>query len=272
MNPIVRLFRPVNALMAVLGTVISSLVAIGYGIQFHVLTIGIGSFVVFLVLTGGNVMNDVLDAEGDKINHPERPIPSGKVSEKSATYLYIISYSLGVILSLIFLPFYALIIVILAISLLVFYEIKGKYMGLPGNLTVSALIGLIFLYGGVLFNDPQKTILLFFLATFSNSSRELIKDVQDYEGDVDRKTYPRVHGKKAALNLSTFFIIVTLIFSILPYTEHIFGIYYLFAVAVCDLFFLITMFTQYKSAEKGQQFSKLSMILGLLSFTVGGLT
>ena len=50
--------------MAVLGTVISSLVAIGYGIQFHVLTIGIGSFVVFLVLTGGNVMNDVLDAEG----------------------------------------------------------------------------------------------------------------------------------------------------------------------------------------------------------------
>jgi len=41
---------------------------------------------------------------------------------------------------------------------------------------------------------------------------------------------------------------------------------------LCDIFFVITMITQYRSTKKGQQFSKLSMILGLLSFTIGGLT
>ncbi|MCI2413523.1 MAG: hypothetical protein MPI47_09410, partial [Cuniculiplasma sp.] len=63
MNPIVRLFRPVNAVMAVIGTVISSLVAIGYSIQYNLFTVAIASLVVFLVLTGGNIMNDVLDSE-----------------------------------------------------------------------------------------------------------------------------------------------------------------------------------------------------------------
>ena len=272
MNPIVRLFRPVNAVMAVIGTVISSLVAIGYSIQYNLFTVAIASLVVFLVLTGGNIMNDVLDSETDKVNHPERPIPMGVISRKSATYIFSGSYIIAVVLAIVFLPLYGTFIALAAILLLIYYETKGKYSGLPGNLTVSALIGLIFLYGGVIFNDPQKTILLFFLAMFSNASRELIKDVQDFDGDVDRKTFPRVHGKGNALNLSTIFIIITLAFSILPYTEKIFGVYYLLAVILCDIFFVITMITQYRSAKKGQQFSKLSMILGLLSFTIGGLT
>ena len=272
MNPIIRLFRPLNAVMAIIGTVISSLVAIGYSIQFSLETVGIASLVVFLVLTGGNIMNDVLDSETDKVNHPERPIPMGVVSKEMATGIYVVSYAMAVILAFLFLPLYGTVIAIAAILLLVYYETKGKYAGLPGNITVSALIGLIFLYGGVIFNDPQKTILLFFLAMFSNASRELIKDVQDYEGDIDRKTFPRIHGKKAALNLSTIFIVATLAFSVLPYTEKIFGIYYLLAVAVCDVFFVFTIVTQYKSAKKGQQFSKLSMILGLISFTIGGLS
>jgi geranylgeranylglycerol-phosphate geranylgeranyltransferase len=271
-NPLVRLFRPVNAIMAVLGTFISSLVAIGLSVEFHLLIISIAAIVVFLVLSGGNIMNDVLDVESDKINHPERPIPSGHISRRFATYLFISCYLLAVILASIFLPFYGVIISLLAIALLVYYETKGKYQGLPGNLTVSLLIGLIFLFGGVIFNEVSRTILLFFLATFSNASRELIKDVQDMNGDVDRKTFPRTYGRNAALNLSSVFIIITLGFSVLPYYFKIFGVYYLISVLFCDFFFLVTFFSQYRSAKEGQQFSKISMILGLISFTIGGLT
>ncbi len=271
MNSVLRLFRPVNAVMAVLGTFISSLVALGSQILNNLLLVSVASICVFLVLSGGNILNDILDAEGDKINHPERPIPLGKISKKSAIYLFLACFIVGIILAAVFLPLYGTIIVAAAILLLVYYETTGKYQGLPGNLTVSALIGLIFLFGGVIFYEPQKTLLLFFLAMFSNTSRELIKDVQDYDGDVDRKTFPRIHGKGAALNLSTAFIIITLIFSVLPYLLHIFTLPYLIAVMFCDLFFIMTLIMQYKNSKTGQQLSKLSMILGLISFAVGGI-
>ena len=272
MNPFLRLFRPVNAIMAVLGTVISSLVALGTSISGNLFLVAIASLAVFLVLSGGNILNDILDIEGDKVNHPERPLASGKVSVKTAYYIFLGSFISALLLGAIFLPFFGTVIVAIAILLLIFYETKGKYQGLPGNLTVSALIGLIFLFGGVIFDQPTRTILLFFLAAFSNASRELIKDVQDYDGDVNRKTFPRTNGKLAALNLSSIFIVLTIIFSFLPYLLGIFQLPYLIIVIVCDASFILTLRVQYKSAKKGEQFSKLSMILGLVAFTVGGLT
>jgi 4-hydroxybenzoate polyprenyltransferase and related prenyltransferases len=257
--------------MAIIGTFISSLVALGSHLLSNLVLASIASLCVFLVLSGGNILNDVLDVEGDKINHPQRPIPSGKISERSATYIFLSCFVLAIIIAAIFLPLSGTVIVGAAILLLIYYETRGKYLGLPGNLTVSALIGLIFLFGGVIFGFPQKTIILFFLAMFANASRELIKDVQDYDGDVDRKTFPRTHGKVSALNLSSAFIGITVVFSVLPYIFHIFPLPYLFVVFVCDACFIATLRMQYKSAKKGQQLSRLSMIIGLLAFAVGGI-
>lgn len=270
MNPLLRLFRPVNAAMAIIGTVISSIVAIGSGIIYHPITVVIASSVVFLVLSGGNIMNDVLDAEIDRTNHPERPIPSGLVTERIATYLYVSLYALALIISLSFLPLISFPVVFSAEILLILYEYRGKKMGLPGNMMISALIGAIFLYGGIVFYNPERLFLMFLLAFLSNVSRELIKDVQDMEGDVDRKTFPKMHGKKAALDLSSVFIIMTICISVLPYILGILSIYYLIAVIICDISFILTMIMQYRDYKKGQNMSKLSMMLGLLSFTVGG--
>ena len=270
MSPLLRLFRPVNAVMAIIGTVISSVVSIGSGIIYHLITVAIASSVVFMVLSGGNIMNDVLDAEIDSINHPERPIPSGMVTKRSATYLYLTLYAVALIVSLSFLPLISFPVVFAAEILLILYEYKGKKMGLPGNMMISALIGAIFLYGGIVFYNPERLFLMFLLAFLSNVSRELIKDVQDMEGDVDRKTFPKVHGKKAALDLSSVFIIMTICISVFPYILGILSIYYLIAVIICDISFILTMIMQYSDYKKGQNMSKLSMMLGLLSFTVGG--
>lgn len=271
MNSALRLLRPVNAVMAVLGTFISSLVAIGYAMLNHLVLISIASLVVFLVLTGGNVMNDVLDAENDKVNHPERPIPSGKITKKQGTYLYISSYILSVLIALLFLNLYAVILVIMADLLLILYETKGKYRGLSGNIIISILIGAIFLFGGIVFLKPERTLLLMALASLSNLSRELIKDVQDMEGDIDRVTFPKRYGARAALNLSSALIFTTIIVSFVPYLAKLFSYQYLIAVIICDISFVFTMIMQYKSAKKGQNLSKLSMMLGLISFTVGGI-
>ncbi len=271
MNSTLRLFRPVNAVMAVLGTFISSLVAIGTSIESHIELIAIASLVVFFVLTGGNVMNDVLDSETDKVNHPERPIPSGKISRGQGKAIYVSSFALSVIVAFIFLNIFAVLVVIMADILLIVYETKGKYMGLPGNIIISLLIGAIFLFGGIIFLKPERTILLMALASMSNLSRELIKDVEDMKGDVDRMTFPKKYGAKAALNLSSAMIVSTILVSFLPYLAGLFTYPYLLAVSVCDLSFGLTLIFQYKNARQGQNFSKISMVLGLISFTVGGI-
>ncbi|MCD4807218.1 MAG: UbiA family prenyltransferase, partial [Methanococcoides sp.] len=48
--------------------------------------------VVFLVTGAGNGLNDYFDIEIDKVNKPSRPIPSGKISLKSALYFSLLLF------------------------------------------------------------------------------------------------------------------------------------------------------------------------------------
>ena len=48
------------------------------------------------------------------------------------------------------------------------------------------------------------------------------------------------------------------------------SIYYMIAVFICDISFILTMIMPYSDYTKGPNMSTLSLMLGLLSFTVGG--
>jgi len=50
-----------------------------------------------LLYTAGMVLNDVFDIEVDRVDRPERPIPSGRVSLKTATILGFLFLILGVV-------------------------------------------------------------------------------------------------------------------------------------------------------------------------------
>jgi len=83
-----RLMRPANIVTAI-ADILAGIVITGYLAlpEYSVLP------VFFLVVAtvglygGGVVFNDVFDAELDKIERPERPIPSGLVSKQSASFL-----------------------------------------------------------------------------------------------------------------------------------------------------------------------------------------
>lgn len=83
--------RPANIVTAV-ADVLAGMVLSGYFV-LHTATHDPLTPVVFLILStiglygGGVVLNDVFDAELDKTERPERPIPSGLVSKKSAALL-----------------------------------------------------------------------------------------------------------------------------------------------------------------------------------------
>ena len=110
-------------------------------------------------------LNDYIDQEIDEYIHPERAIPSGKVSPKS-----ILTFSILIFLFSLFLSFFINIIcfgiVVISILLLFIYEKFFKNQGLVGNISVAFLSSMTFVFGGAstgkIYNASILSIMTFF--------------------------------------------------------------------------------------------------------------
>ena len=270
MNAWIRLVRPINGVMGFTATYISALVGIGFSIITHLFPVTVAAICVFLVMSGGNVINDLMDIDIDKTNHPDRPIVSGKISVHSATYFSVIVFLLPVLLSAVFLSYISSAIVVVAIAALISYEMRLKRLGISGNLAISVLVGLIFVFGGISVQVLTRMIPLFFMAFLTNTARELIKDIEDMAGDVDRVTFPKKYGVSRTGVLASVFTIAGILISYVPFYLGYFGLVYLIIVFVADAIFIVSILHIRRDPGKSQNFSKLGMIMGLIAFTVGG--
>ncbi len=271
MNKWLKIMRPVNGFMGLFSIYIVGFIAVNVHILDYIFPLTMGALSVFFVTAGGNIINDISDYEIDKKNHPDRPLPQGTITKKHAFYAFLIFFILGFILS-IFISFEISIVVIIAELLLISYEFKTKKMGLTGNFTISLLIGMIFLYGGFITDSLLEMFLLFLLAMFSNMSREIMKDIEDIKGDIDRITFPKKYGIKNAKILSSIFVIITISISYLPYYLKILSVYYLIAVIFDDFIFLSTIVLMNTNISRGEKISKFAMIFGMFSFLLGGIS
>ncbi len=271
MNPWLKIIRPVNGVMGIVATVISGFIGAGLSLPSHLYAVLAASASVFLVTSGGNIINDLVDMETDRTNHPQRPLVTGKISVGAAKIAFALFFVMAVAISGLFISLYAIAVVILAEAFLGLYETRTKKLGLTGNIMISILVGLIFIFGGIAVNSVGKMLILFVMATLANLSREIIKDIQDIEGDIDRITLPKKIGVRGAAAVAIVAIAIAVSFSYLPYYLGIFKLYYLGIVAVSDILFIISAGTIIRNPEISQQVSKLAMIVGLLSFAVGGI-
>ncbi|MEM0156039.1 MAG: UbiA family prenyltransferase [Thermoplasmataceae archaeon] len=276
MNSWIRILRPINGVMGLVATWISGFIGVGYRLPYYFIALLIASISVFLVTSAGNVLNDILDQDTDKINHPNRPIPSGEISIKSAkmysTALFIIPFVIiipGTVTGIysVFVP----IIVLLAELLLISYETRTKNIGLWGNATVSVLVGLIFIYGGVSVGAIAPMVILFVLAALSNFSREVIKDIEDMGGDSDRITFPKKHGVRMASTVATSSIVIAVVISVFPFLLGIFPYPYLVVVLVADIIFLFSVHKIPENPKRSQTYSKYAMITALVAYVVGAI-
>lgn len=101
---------------------------------------------------GGVVFNDVFDAEVDKVERPERPIPRGDVSLKEATFLGIILLLIGVIAALLVNTLSAILAVSIVVTALV-YDKWGKHNAITGPLNMGLCRGLNLLLGISIFSS-----------------------------------------------------------------------------------------------------------------------
>jgi len=228
-----------------------------------------------LISAGGYVLNDYFDLEIDKINRPLRILPRGDLSPKKALIFSISLFVIGFILSFFLKPVSAG-VAIVAIIFLFLYCVKFKREFLIGNVTVSIISALAFIYGGVFSNNPEISLIPAILAFLFHLGRELIKDMEDVEGDqaLRSETFPIAYGIRNSQFLASAIFLVLIILTIFPYKLKIFSIYYLILVLMMDfvLFYIILSLWNNPSRENLGSLSRLlkfEMVLGLLAIFTG---
>jgi len=262
-----EILRPLNGLISIFAVFVAAML-IGFPISSQLL---LAFIVVFLVSGGGMVINDYFDYKIDKINRPRRPIPSGKISRKTALTYSIILFIIANITAL-FLNLFMFTLVILNTFLVIIYAWKLKKIVLIGNLCVSWLAASNFLFASLLQETITALILLLFLMAFSsNIGREIAKSIEDLKGDREMKlkTLPIIAGKSFAAWIATIFILFAIIFSPLPYLFNLLSVNYLYLVIVSDIIFAFSCFLIFTSPKKSQKVMKIAMFITIIAFLLG---
>ena len=247
-----------------------------------------------LVAAGGYVVNDYLDTDIDAVNKSDKVIVGNTISKKATWNIYVTLSLLGLLAAA--LPAWEIgnvnyvLIQVISGGLLWFYSYSYKRQLLIGNLVVSGLSAIIillpFFYEAMAEDKLYNTISVnfffvkayFAFAFLTTFSREIIKDLEDMEGDktLNCRTFPIVAGAVSAKILSIFFI-VTVIAAVgyLQYSQYeaqdyISMIYFLVAVQLPSVWLVIktARAKEKRDFHFASTLSKVVMVGGILSMLV----
>jgi geranylgeranylglycerol-phosphate geranylgeranyltransferase len=283
-----EILRPVNCLIAALAVFAGGLIAAGGLAGAYSAEIIMAMAAVFLIAGGGNVINDYFDVEADKINRPKRPIPSGRMSRKAALVYSLILFAAGVALCA-YVNTTCFAIAVINSVLLIAYSWSFQNKVLIGNIVISYLVGSVFIFGGAAAGGLTLTIILAFLSALAILSRELIKDLEDVEGD--RKSFATKKksgsaerfvrkgkeiklrlGEKTSIAIAILSLLAAIGLSYLPYHYNILKLSYMGVVIPADIIFIfccLEMITKDRDYGSISKWLKVGMVLALAAFVVG---
>ncbi len=282
MNAYLEILRFGNSIMAAIAVILMMLVGHYYGLPMIICAV-----IVFLFTGAGNTINDVFDYKIDAINKPHRPIPSGRISIDSARKYAYLLFSIGIILSFIVgymvKSIYPVLIVLFACIVMYFYARNLKAMPLIGNITVAVLTGFCFVIAGTILAAVQGTnhylfvsIYLGLFAVFMTLAREIVKDMEDIEGDKKEgaRTFPILYGKRIPSAVSIFLIVVTTLMCPVLYIYKIFNVLYMVIMVVPIVIFLYSAFIlkldpSEEICAKVSKNLKIAMLISFVAFVLG---
>ena len=192
------------------------------------------NFVILLIVTiliaaSGYIVNDIYDYNLDQINKPEKVVLGKFLKSRDAIIIYMMFNCLAIVLS-IFLcmkieqEIYILVFLLIIYCLWLYSKKLKKYKTI-GNILIAFFISLsilnvpLFSYKNILSDDRFFVFLIIsifsVLAFLINVKREIIKDIEDIEGDRIHKvkSLPIIFGTKKA-KLVTIIIGIILMFTI----------------------------------------------------------
>lgn len=268
MNKYIQLFRTGNCIMGIIGVMVASFMAAGTGLVDHWPNLIISAVLVFMFIAGGNALNDSIDHEIDKSSHPERPVPSGRMTAKHARDVGLFMLFGSVAVSFLTFDLACVLVVVIACILMIAYEMFLKQRGFIGNVTIAVMTGMLFIMGAAVIGDPMANIIVALMAMLVSIGREISKDIEDKEGDVGRYTLPmRIGDRKAAIIASLFYLSGPIL-SVQPILAHTYGPLY-YAVFLADACFLYCAAIVFSDPHKAQKMAKVGMMVGLVAFILG---
>jgi geranylgeranylglycerol-phosphate geranylgeranyltransferase len=223
-----RLFRFELPFTAGVCVILGELLALGEVPTIWEMALGFLS--VFLISATSLILNDYFDLESDRINAPERPLPSGVVAKQEVAALSCLVTILGFIAAFL-LSFQALLVIILTWVVGFLYNWRFKKTGLPGNLMVSFSVGMTFIFGGIAVGRPFEVTVWFFgmLALLVNLGEEM-----DMDGDrkAGSRSLPVLIGRENAIRISATLFFLVVVISVLPFVlgwmEWVYALPFLF--------------------------------------------
>jgi 4-hydroxybenzoate polyprenyltransferase len=239
------------------------------------------------IAAGGYIINNIQDQDSDLVNKPQNVVVGKSISEVVAYNLYIaftlVGVSIGYYLSHVILRPSFVVIFILAATLLYMYATSLKQIIVLGNvviallLSLSILIIIVFMIFPATQESNQKematvsSILIDYaiIAFIINFIREIIKDLEDMDGDYNQgiKTLPIVLGASRTVKL-------VLALSIIPIIAIVYYIYInLFQLQYASIYILLFVvgpliyFTiKTSTASNKKDYNHLSKVLKLVIF------
>jgi geranylgeranylglycerol-phosphate geranylgeranyltransferase len=169
-------------------------------------------FILFCMMSASCAINDYWDVEKDRVDHPERPLPSGRLLPQQVWYAAAILFACALFAS-IPLGLYPSLLVAINIAVLWEYSHLLKVSGIFGNLVVATVISGLILLGGLVAERPfdmiYPTAFLFCYAL----AKEIIWDIHDAEGDRSQGiiTIPNWLGDRTAFAIAWSLLILLLV-------------------------------------------------------------
>ena len=231
--------RPVNAAVSGVTAIIAYLIATGTVTSPAVFLL----VIVTLITAAGNVINDYFDADIDRINRPDRPIPSGRVSRVGARGFALILFLAGIAAAF-FTPPLCLAIAVANSLILVLYAARLKSLPVVGNAAVAYLAASIFLFGGA-FAGRDAFVLMIPLAAITflaTMVREILKDAEDVQGDAagGADTLPIRIGIRTTARIAAGIAMIAAIASLIPCLWW--GPWYLAGIVIADMIIILAAF------------------------------
>ena len=270
------LIRPLNVLVSGLAMTISAAILDSLDQKIMVILIAL---VVMAYTAAANSINDVFDLKIDKINRPLRPIPSNNLNKNKALIFSFFLFLAGSVLSL-QLPSKAYFIsIVVSMPLIVIYSTHLKSKPLIGNITVSFIVGLSFIFCGTALGNVYPMWTPGLLAFGLTLIREITKDIADLEGDQIAKhnTYPILYGIKGAIKLISLLSCVVCLVALVPYFNNTYNDWYLIILLIgveIPLIIVVLLLVKNQtisSAILSSKILKFSTIMGLLAIYIGSL-
>lgn len=271
---IINITRPINFVITFLSVIIAAMISSSIsdiGVNVLLLAFSLG-----FTLIAGNVINDIIDFEIDKVNRPERALPKELLSIDFAKGIYVFSIITALLTALLISIYFFFIIT--AFNILIgFYSTHLKKTILISNLTVAIATATPFILGGLVVNNVEGGIIPAGFAFFTNFIREIIKDIEDIKGDSSEgvRTFPQKVGINKAVYFSSILIILLILLTSFPFVLGIYNAeYFVIIMVFVNPVFIFTLKLLYTNRDlptfkKVSSLIKLNMILGLIAILIG---